>query len=115
MQSPLHALALRAVGARSDIAQKLRFLIEPGNTKVLYPPVVALRIQQPALLMSPNWLGATDVANERASLLARRGYVTFVADMYGEGIRPKDFGEAAALANPLRDDPPEARRRHARR
>ena len=31
--------------------------------------------------------------------------------MYGEGIRPKDFGEAAALANPLRDDPAEAKRR----
>jgi dienelactone hydrolase len=31
--------------------------------------------------------------------------------MYGEGIRPKDFAEAAALANPLRDDPAEAKRR----
>ena len=44
-------------------------------------------------------------------LLAREGYVAFVADMYGEGLRPKDFGEAAALANPLREDPAEARRR----
>jgi dienelactone hydrolase len=68
-------------------------------------------VPRPALLMSPNWLGATDAATARASLLARNGYVVFVADMYGEGIRPKDFGEAAALANPLRDDPAEARRR----
>jgi dienelactone hydrolase len=70
-----------------------------------------VRTPRPALLMSPNWLGATDAANERASLLARHGYVAFVVDMYGENIRPKDFGEAAALANPLREDPPEARRR----
>jgi dienelactone hydrolase len=70
-----------------------------------------VRDRRPALLMSPNWLGATDAANERARLLASHGYVAFVADMYGENIRPKDFGEAAALANPLRDDPAEARRR----
>jgi dienelactone hydrolase len=70
-----------------------------------------VRAPLPALLMSPNWLGATDAANERASLLARHGYVAFVVDMYGENIRPKDFGEAAALANPLREDPAEARRR----
>lgn len=69
------------------------------------------RERLPALLMSPNWMGATDAANERAALLARHGYVAFVADMYGENVRPKDFGEAAALANPLREDPPEARRR----
>jgi dienelactone hydrolase len=71
----------------------------------------AVRAPRPALLMSPNWLGATDAANARASLLAGHGYVAFVADMYGDGIRPKDFGEAAALADPLRDDPAEARRR----
>ena len=69
------------------------------------------REQRPALLMSPNWLGATDAANERARLLASHGYVVFVADRYWENIRPKDFGEAAALANPLRDDPAEVRRR----
>ena len=66
---------------------------------------------QPALLMSPDWLGATDAANERAGLLASHGYVAFVADMYGDNIRPRDFAAAAALANPLRGDPAEARRR----
>jgi dienelactone hydrolase len=66
---------------------------------------------RPALLMCPNWMGMRAQAIERAALLAQDRYVVFVADMYGEGIRPKDFGEAAALANPLRDDPAEARRR----
>jgi len=70
-----------------------------------------VRERRPALLMSPNWLGATAAANARAELLASRGYVAFVADMYGDNVRPKDFAEAAALANPLRDDPAEARRR----
>jgi dienelactone hydrolase len=66
---------------------------------------------RPALLMCPNWMGVRQQAFDRAALLAQDRYVVFVADMYGEGIRPKDFGEAAALANPLRDDPAEARGR----
>jgi len=37
--------------------------------------------------------------------------VVFVADMYGAGTRPADFGEAAALANPLRADAIEQRKR----
>jgi dienelactone hydrolase len=71
----------------------------------------AVRERRPALLMAPNWMGATDAATERAAQLAGNGYVVFVVDMYGKGTRPKDFGEAAALANPLREDPAEARRR----
>ncbi|HLH90673.1 MAG TPA: dienelactone hydrolase family protein [Xanthobacteraceae bacterium] len=66
---------------------------------------------RPALLMCPNWMGMRQQAVERAALLAGDRYVVFAVDMYGEGIRPKDFGEAAALANPLREDPAEARRR----
>ena len=37
--------------------------------------------------------------------------MVFVADMYGAGTRPADFGEAAALANPLRADAVGQRRR----
>jgi dienelactone hydrolase len=66
---------------------------------------------RPALLMCPNWMGMRQQALDRAALLAQDRYVVFAADMYGEGIRPKDFGEAGALANPLREDPAEAKRR----
>jgi dienelactone hydrolase len=66
---------------------------------------------RPALLMCPNWMGMRQQAIERAALLAGDRYVVFAVDMYGDGVRPNDFGEAAALANPLRDDPAEARRR----
>jgi len=66
---------------------------------------------RPAVLMAPNWMGMTDKAVERGSLIAGDKYVVLVADMYGEGRRPKDFGEAAAHANPLRADAPEARKR----
>jgi dienelactone hydrolase len=62
---------------------------------------------RPAVLMAPNWMGLTDAAIKRAELLASDRYVVFVADMYGEGKRPTNFEQAAALANPLRADPAE--------
>ena len=64
------------------------------------------RRKRPAVLMAPNWLGLTDLAIERAKLVAGDRYVVFVADMYGKGNRPADFNEAAALANPLRENAP---------
>lgn len=62
---------------------------------------------RPAVLMAPNWMGVTDAAIDRATLLASDRYVVFVADMYGEDKRPANFEQAAALANPLRADPAE--------
>src|SRR5271170_7826324 len=67
--------------------------------------------KRPAVLMAPNWLGMTDKAIERGKLIAGAGYVVFVADMYGAGTRPADFGEAAKLANPLRENAVEQRKR----
>ena len=67
--------------------------------------------RRPALLMAPNWMGMTDKAIERGRLVAGDRYVVLVADMYGQGTRPADFGEAAQLANPLRADAAEARMR----
>jgi dienelactone hydrolase len=67
--------------------------------------------KRPALLMAPNWLGMTEAAIERGKLVAGDRYVVFVADMYGKGTRPADFGEAAGLANPLRENAVEQRSR----
>jgi len=67
--------------------------------------------KRPAVLMAPNWLGLTDRAVERGKLVAGDRYVVFVADMYGQGTRPADFGEAAKLANPLRENAVEQRKR----
>jgi dienelactone hydrolase len=67
--------------------------------------------RRPALLMAPNWMGVTDKAIERAMLVAGDRYFVLVADMYGQGTRPADFGEAATLANPLRENAVEQRKR----
>jgi len=67
--------------------------------------------KRPALLMAPNWMGVSGGAIERGRLIAANRYVVFVADMYGAGTRPANFAEAAALANPLRADAIEQRKR----
>jgi dienelactone hydrolase len=67
--------------------------------------------RRPAVLMAPNWMGVTAKAIERGKLVAGERYVVLVADMYGQGTRPADFGDAAQLANPLRANSAEARKR----
>ncbi len=76
---------------------------------LIYDETVSGR--RPAVLVAPNWMGMTEKAIERGELIAGSRYVVFVADMYGAGTRPADFAEAAALANPLRADAREQRRR----
>jgi dienelactone hydrolase len=71
----------------------------------------AISAKRPAVLVAPNWMGMTDKAIERGQLVAGSRYVVLVADMYGQGTRPADFGEAAQLANPLRENAVEQRKR----
>ena len=66
---------------------------------------------RPLLLMAPNWLGVTDDAIKRAATMAGSKYVAFVADMYGGGKIAAGPPEAMPLANALRADTPERRRR----
>lgn len=67
--------------------------------------------KRPLLLVSPNWLGVSEHSIERVKTMAGSKYVAFVADMYGAGKVSKGPPEAAELANGLRADAPERRRR----
>ncbi|MCB1554901.1 MAG: dienelactone hydrolase family protein [Xanthomonadales bacterium] len=58
----------------------------------------------PGLLMVPNWMGVNASALEKARKLAEGGYVVLLADVYGEGVRPKDTAEAAAAAHEAYSD-----------
>jgi dienelactone hydrolase len=79
------------------------------NGALVYDEKVGGR--RPLLLMAPNWLGVTDEAIKRATAMAGSKYVAFVADMYGGGKTSAGPPEAATLANGLRADAPERRRR----
>ena len=67
--------------------------------------------KRPLLLVSPNWLGVSEHSIERVKAMAGSKYVAFIADMYGAGKVSKGPPEAAELANGLRADAPERRRR----
>ncbi|MCF8476438.1 MAG: dienelactone hydrolase family protein [Pseudolabrys sp.] len=66
---------------------------------------------RPLLLVAPNWLGVTEESINRAAVIAGSRYVAFVADMYGNGKIAAGPPEAGPLADALRQDAPERRRR----
>ncbi len=52
----------------------------------------------PGVLVLPAWKGIDNGAKESAENLAKLGYITFVADIYGIDKRPKDTKEAGQQA-----------------
>lgn len=56
----------------------------------------------PGVVVVHDWLGVNDYVMMRARQLAEIGYVAFVADIYGKGIRPKDMKEAGTEASKLK-------------
>jgi dienelactone hydrolase len=69
--------------------------------------------RRPLLLMAPNWFGISDEAIRRTEMMCGDRYVGLVADMFGGGRSLSGPDEAAPLANALRGDAPERRRRIA--
>ena len=65
----------------------------------------------PLLLMAPNWMGVTEKAIEGAKELAEKGYVVFLADMYGPAGRPTGQEAPMEFLGPLIKQPAETRAR----
>lgn len=59
---------------------------------------------RPGVLVYHAWMGPGEHEKKHARMLAEMGYVAFVADIYGKGIRPKDVKEASALATKYKTD-----------
>lgn len=66
---------------------------------------------RPGLVLVPNWLGITDANVKQAELVAARGYVVFVADMYGTTGRPKNQDEAGKFSGAVKGNRPMMRSR----
>lgn len=71
----------------------------------------AAKGKQPGVVVVHEWMGLGDYAKERATKLAGLGYVAFAADIYGKGIRAKDYKEAGQLAGKYKGDLPLLRSR----
>lgn len=65
----------------------------------------------PGILMVPNWMGVTQNAIDKATMIADDDYVVFIADMYGKDVRPENNSEAGAAAGVVRGDRPMMRER----
>jgi dienelactone hydrolase len=71
-----------------------------GNQKLeglLAQPKKALEGKAGVLIL-PAWMGIENNAKENAAELAKLGYITFVADIYGVDKRPTNAKEAGELA-----------------
>src|SRR6185369_4275439 len=60
--------------------------------------------KRPGILIVHQWKGLGDYEKKRAEMLAKLGYVTFCADIYGKGIRPQTTEEAGAQAGKYKND-----------
>ncbi len=60
--------------------------------------------RRPAVLIVHDWMGVGPYVQQRAEQLARLGYVAFVADIYGKGVRPTSAAQAGVQAGKYKQD-----------
>lgn len=67
--------------------------------------------KRPGVVIFPAYFGPSDDEKGKAERLAKLGYVAFVADVYGKGVRPKTPKEAGAEMGKYMKDRPLLRER----
>jgi dienelactone hydrolase len=60
--------------------------------------------KSPGIVLVHNWMGVTEESSKQAKRFQALGYNVLVADIYGEGVRPKSPQEAGALATKYKTD-----------
>lgn len=68
---------------------------------------------RPGVVMAPNWMGVTAMAEGVAATIAAQGFVVLVADLYGAGQRPTNGEEAGSMMMAVKDTPAEVARMQA--
>lgn len=71
----------------------------------------ALRGTLPGVVIVHEWMGLEENTKKHTRQMAEMGYVAFAADIYGQGIHPKDPKEAGELAGRFKGDRPLLRSR----
>jgi dienelactone hydrolase len=65
----------------------------------------AMNNKRPGIVIFPAWWGPSTQDKDVAERLAKMGYVAFVADIYGKGVRPDSMQSAAAESGKYYKDP----------
>ena len=71
----------------------------------------AVKGPRPGIVVVHQWTGLGEYEKKRARMLAELGYVAFCADIYGQGVRASNPGEAGKLAGKYKGDRALLRRR----
>lgn len=87
-----YAQSLKTV-SYADGSQKLNGLVTSNAGKKL-----------PGVLILPAWMGIDQEAKNAALELEKKGYIAFIADIYGEGNIPSNGEEAAKIATKYKTD-----------
>lgn len=100
----LLAIALFTTPAAAEMVEKTIEYDLPGGTTAKGVAIYDddLDGDRPGVLVIPEWWGLTEYPKMRARELAEQGYITFVADMYGEGRTtqdPQQAGQWSGQAN----------------
>jgi dienelactone hydrolase len=64
----------------------------------------SIQAPRPGVVIVHDRMGVGDYVKMRAEQIVKLGYVAFVADIFGKGVRPKDAQEASQLTGKFRAD-----------
>lgn len=116
MRTARHAAALvLSLAASTPRAETVTKTVEYRQGDTVLQGTVAYDssgpAKKPGVVIFHQWMGPTAYEQKRAEQLAGLGYVAFVADVYGKGVRPANPKEAAAEAGKYRANRPLLRAR----
>lgn len=101
----LAALAVAATAHAKIVTEKVPY--RDGDTRLegllIYDD--AHNGKRPAVIVVHEWWGRNDFAQQRATQLAKLGYVAFALDMYGDGKVTESTEQAGTWARALYSDP----------
>ena len=60
--------------------------------------------KRPVVLVFHDWMGPSEVTDDAADKVAAAGYLAFIADIYGKGVRPQNPAEAGETASKFKND-----------
>jgi len=89
--------ALTTTVHASNLPEKVSYQIGADSFQGLF--LKAKSKKAPGVLLVPNWMGVTEESEKQARRFNELGYNVFVADIYGEKIRPKNPKDAGAQAS----------------
>jgi dienelactone hydrolase len=100
MKSKLLLLTLFLFLNLNTKAQLKTIIYNDGNQKLegLLSIPTSINKNRSGVLLLPAWMGIENNAKENATELAKLGYITFVADIYGIDKRPANTEEAGKMA-----------------